>query len=64
VSWLAVPCSASPDAVSPARPAAGPDQGFGIRFGKKNSVPTEMDEFRENSDEFKTQFGEFSECEA
>jgi hypothetical protein len=31
---------------------------------EKNSVPTELDEFRENSDEFRTQFGEFSECEA
>jgi hypothetical protein len=36
-------------------------QGFGIRFGKKkNSVPTELDEFRENSDELRTQFGEIS----
>jgi hypothetical protein len=33
-------------------------------FWKKNSVPTELDEFRENSDEFRTQFGEISECKA
>jgi acyl-CoA synthetase (AMP-forming)/AMP-acid ligase II len=39
-------------------------QGFEIHFGKKNSLPTELDEFRKNSDEFRTQFGEFSECEA
>jgi hypothetical protein len=31
---------------------------------EKNSVPTELDEFRKNLDEFRTQFGEFSECEA
>jgi hypothetical protein len=29
---------------------------------EKISVPTELDEFRENSDEFRTQFGEISEC--
>jgi hypothetical protein len=31
---------------------------------EKNLVPTELDEFWKNSDEFRTQFGEFSECEA
>jgi hypothetical protein len=31
---------------------------------EKNSVPTELDEFRKNSDEFQIQFGEFSEREA
>jgi hypothetical protein len=31
---------------------------------KKNSVPTELYEFWENSDEFRTQFGEISECKA
>ena len=31
---------------------------------EKNSVPTELDEFREHSDEFRTSFDEFSECEA
>jgi hypothetical protein len=45
-----------------AQPDGGYGQGFGIRFGKKKSVPTELDEFRENSDEFRTQFGEISEC--
>jgi hypothetical protein len=31
---------------------------------KKKSVLTEIDEIRENSDEFRTQFGEFSEFKA
>jgi hypothetical protein len=36
---------------------------LGFVLEKKKSVPTELDEFCENSDEFQTQFGEFSECE-
>jgi hypothetical protein len=31
---------------------------------EKNSVQTELDEFREISDEFRIQFGEISECKA
>jgi hypothetical protein len=38
-------------------------QGFGFVL-EKNLVRTELDEFRENSDEFRTEFGEFLECEA
>jgi hypothetical protein len=44
--------------------ATSQTQGFGIRFGKKNSVPIELDELWENSDEFRTQFDEFSDREA
>jgi hypothetical protein len=46
------------------RYARAPHQGFAIRFGKKKSVPTESDEFWKNSDEFRTQFGEISDCKA
>jgi hypothetical protein len=37
---------------------------LGFVLEKKNSVPTELDEFRKNSDEFRTQFVEFSEYKA
>jgi len=38
-------------------------KGSGIHFGKKKSVPTEMDKFREISVQFRTQFVEFSRFE-
>jgi hypothetical protein len=42
----------------------GQTKVLGFVLEKKNSVPTELDEFLKKSDEFRTQLGEFSECEA
>jgi hypothetical protein len=39
-------------------------QGFGIRFGKKIQSQPNWTNFEKKSDEFRTQFGEFSECKA
>jgi hypothetical protein len=58
ISSLPAPMSIDPDIV---QRITSKVLGFVL---EKNSVPTELDEYRENSDEFQTQFGEISECKA